>query len=90
MAQALAGAGKESEALRHVELALDLGFADPDALGKFLETNALASPAGAETMIGRAEKARAAKAAYGEKEKAWAAGMKAKPRAYGEKVAQDS
>jgi beta-lactamase regulating signal transducer with metallopeptidase domain/Flp pilus assembly protein TadD len=90
MAQALAGVGKDSEALRHVELALDLGYADPAALQSLLEESALASPADAEAMVARATKARdASKKEYGEKGKAWAAGMKAKPKAYGEKVAQE-
>jgi len=91
MAEALAAVGKQSEARRHVALALDLGFSDPDALRALLEKSPLASPADAESMIARAEKAKAMnKAEYAEMGKAWAAGMKEKPKAYGgTKAAQD-
>lgn len=80
MAQALAAVGKDAEARRHVEFALDLGFADPDALKTLLASNALAAPADAEAMVARATQLKAkldAKGAY-KPEKVWAQGLEKK------------
>lgn len=89
MAEALAGAGKEPEALRHAQLALDLGYANPDALGKLLERSALASPAEAEEMLARAERAQAMPRREYAAEKAWAAGMNERPAPPSTKAASE-
>ncbi|HEX6881981.1 MAG TPA: M56 family metallopeptidase, partial [Planctomycetota bacterium] len=91
MAQALAGAGKKPEALRHVAMALDLGYDDPDAVDALLTGNALATPAEASVMVERASELRAkgkGKDAYASTGKAWAAGIKPAKLA-GPKVAKE-
>lgn len=91
MAQALAGAGKKPEALRHVAMAVDLGYDDPDALKGLLEKHALAAPAESTELVERAAELRAkgkGKEAYPQKGKAWAAGIKP-VKAVGAKVAKE-
>lgn len=87
MAEALADGGRKPEALRHVRLALDLGYANPEALGQLLERSELASPADAEEMLARAKKAQEMSKTEYVREKAWAAGMR--PAAYGTKPASE-
>ena len=80
MAECLAAVGKDAEARRHVEFALDLGFADPDALKTLLASNALAAPADAEALVARATQMKSkldAKGAY-KSEKVWAEGLEKK------------
>ena len=76
MAEALAGAGRKAPALRSVQLALDLGYANRDALAQLLEQSELAPPAEAEELLARAEKAQSMSKKESFPAKAWAVGMK--------------
>ena len=89
MARAYANLGETKSALRHVEHAVDLGYADGAAIGDLLESGELCSPATAKEMVERASLGslkKSKKGAYKSKSKAWAAGLETS-KSYGWKKA---
>jgi len=82
LAGAMAGLERKDEALRCVQHALELGYADPKALGDLLERHALATPAEAQLLVARAAEMQAkieTRKGYEPKAKAWAAAAKPVP-----------